>query len=174
MIAKLGSFTPSVDFRNERWFVTNMGWSAKFSLGNEVAQTYSVPVSFALDGITPSAIVAGYRISSELCYSGLDQDVPSTRVRVKTLDTIQSLAESYGFTWHQMLLLNSDLKNPSQLIANTFLCALLVVSLSLSLLLCRVWPVTWVVQRIELLVCVQAGSTAHLCGLPGTIRCFTS
>jgi len=121
MIAKLGSFTPSVDFRNERWFVTNMGWSAKFSLGNEVAQTYSVPVSFALDGITPSAIVAGYRISSELCYSGLDQDVPSTRVRVKTLDTIQSLAESYGFTWHQMLLLNSDLKNPSQLIANTFL-----------------------------------------------------
>jgi hypothetical protein len=123
MIAKLGTFSPTVDFKDERWYVTKMGWSSSFAWGAEIAQTYSIPVSFANDGITATAIVAGYKIAAELCYSGLDQDVPSTRVRVKTLDTIQSLAESYGFTWHQMLLLNPDIKNPSELVPNTFLCA---------------------------------------------------
>jgi hypothetical protein len=114
--------TRTAAFGSMGWFEKKIGWSDLYDLPGSAgvtAQTYSVPASFSSPGV-PSSIVAGEKISEEMCFSGLDQDIPSTRVRVKTLDTIQSIAESYDYTWHEMLLLNPTLPNPNDINPNQF------------------------------------------------------
>ena len=43
------------------------------------------------------------------------QDVPSIRVRVRTLDTVETIAKRYGYSWTELLLMNPGLTNPNDL-----------------------------------------------------------
>ena len=80
--------------------------------------------------VTQLGVVAAVRSGVEECFSGADQDVPSTRMRVLTLDTVESIAKRYGYDWVTFLLLNRNLKNPNDLAPKQYLYHALVYVVS--------------------------------------------
>jgi len=118
---------PSVDMTQSTWYKQQSGWGKVYDLSDgSVGQTYSVPVTVPVtkDGVrTPTQIgvVAAIRTEQEECFSGDDQDVPSIRVRVRTLDTVETIAKEYGYSWTELLLMNPLLKNPNDLKPKTYL-----------------------------------------------------
>jgi len=128
------------DRRTEDWFVRRAGWGGVFDLNgastasssstdpasisrpiSSVASTYSVPLGVTSSAVLGNAVVAAIRTSLEICIPGDDQDVPSTRMRVKNQDTLQTIAAQYNYNWQTLLLLNPGLRNPNQLVAKNIL-----------------------------------------------------
>merc|ERR1711871_1603883 len=109
------------DIKSADWYKQQSGWGKVYDLAdNSVGQTYSVPVTVpvTVDGVTTQSqigIVAAIRTEQEECFSGNDQDVPSIRVRVRTLDTVETIAKEYGYSWTELLLMNPSLTNPNEL-----------------------------------------------------------
>jgi LysM repeat protein len=115
------------DMKSAQWYAQQSGWDKVYDLAdNSVGQTYSVPVTVPVtaNSVTTQSqigIVSAIRTEQEECFSGDDQDVPSIRVRVRTLDTVETIAKEYGYSWTELLLMNPLLKNPNDLKPKTYL-----------------------------------------------------
>jgi len=106
------------DIRTADFYTQQSGWSKVYSLADgTVGQTYSVPLTVPdqAGGEVQLGIVSAIRTANEECFSGDDQDVPSIRVRVRTLDTVETIAKRYGYSWTELLLMNPGLTNPNDL-----------------------------------------------------------
>lgn len=115
------------DIKSSAWYAQQSGWGKVYDLADtSVGQTYSVPITVPVTtlGVTTQSqigIVSAIRTEQEECFSGDDQDVPSIRVRVRTLDTVETIAKDYGYSWTELLLMNPMLKNPNDLKPKTYL-----------------------------------------------------
>lgn len=106
------------DIRTADFYKQQSGWGKVYGLRDgTVGQIFSVPVTIPTsDGTeTRIGVVSAIRSDNEECFSGDDQDVPSIRVRVRTLDTVETIAKRYGYTWTELLLMNPSLTNPNEL-----------------------------------------------------------
>jgi hypothetical protein len=119
------AISDATDFKSADWYKQQSGWGKVYGLkdGQTVGQIYSVPLTVPTSDGTESriGIVAAIRTEGEECFSGDDQDVPSIRVRVRTLDTVETIAKRYGYSWTELLLMNPRLKNPNDLKPKTYL-----------------------------------------------------